>query len=140
MERFSENFENNLKNPSLNEVKKEWHRLIDEKISRKEFIDKETNWPDRINYHTLQLRKIISFFVIGLLSFEMIFLVMLIILQGFNIGSFKLDHWFFGIFANGCLLQTFFLIKSIVSHAFPADPQRTWIEFSKKTSATSPQT
>lgn len=93
--------------------------------TEKDFADTHVNWANLINTQTLDLRKKIYKLIKKILIGEIIFLALIILLQGFKPWNFYLNHWFFGIFANACLVQTFFLAKCIVSHVFPDDPKGT---------------
>lgn len=56
-----------------------------------------------------------------LLCCELIYLGILLILQGFKYKGFELNNWTIGLFSNGCLIQTFLVIRYIVNHLFPKD-------------------
>jgi hypothetical protein len=74
--------------------------------------------------HNRSLRKELQEKLIQLLKIEIIFLSFLMTLQGMNYIpflhlTFKLNEWTFGIFINGCLFQTFILIRPICRSLFP---------------------
>lgn len=83
---------------------------------------------EKINDQTLGFRDNVKSWLIRILVAEIIFLMALVAFQGFGWGSFKLNNWFFSVYANACLLQTFFLMRCIVAHLFPSDPKNMgWI-------------
>jgi hypothetical protein len=43
----------------------------------------------------------------------------LMLLQGWKIWGFTLNEWAFGVFLNGTLVQTYFLVRFIVEHLYP---------------------
>lgn len=89
----------------------------------------EQNLAQKVNRQLFALRRDIFWIITSILIVEIIFLFALIIFQAFKFFNFNLNEWTFGIFVNGCLLQTFFLIRCIVAHIFPADPQKTpWLQ------------
>ncbi len=63
------------------------------------------------------LRYYIAGAVVFLLFLELWGLFLLIIWQGR--GHFKLNEWMFGFLTNGVLLQTFFSLRTIITHLFP---------------------
>jgi hypothetical protein len=64
--------------------------------------------------------KWVAFWIIfGILIAEVLFLFSIIYFQGFHVHGFSLNDWVFGVFSNGCLIQTFFLIQYIVKHLYP---------------------
>ncbi|MFT3742640.1 MAG: hypothetical protein QM752_08345 [Gammaproteobacteria bacterium] len=84
-----------------------------------------------INAQTFWLRKAFSMFVICLLVIQVGFLIGLIVFQAWHIKGFNLNNCVFSIFSSGCLIETFFLTKSIVNHIFPLDPSKTSWFFSE---------
>ena len=78
------------------------------------------SWQDRYNDQHLGFRKSIKNHVLTILYIEIGFLMLLIIFQGFHFWRFNLNDWVFGLFVNGALIQTFFLIRHIVTHLFPS--------------------
>src|SRR5262245_20396685 len=90
------------------------------------------NWNHAINHQLSSFREQIKSFIQWVLGIEIAFLMIMIICQGWKLGGFSLNDWVFGIFANACLLQTFLLIKCIVSHVFPSDPQKTGWQTERK--------
>ena len=50
---------------------------------------------------------------------EILFLNLLILLQGFEFFGFKLNEWIFALFVSGVLLQTFFLLSGIIGDLYP---------------------
>ena len=56
--------------------------------------------------------------VFHLLRLQVVFLFVLIFLQGFKPWGFSLDKWVFGLFVNGCLVYTYALIRYIASDLF----------------------
>jgi hypothetical protein len=52
-----------------------------------------------------------------MLMVELVGLFMLIVWQGR--GHFHLNEWMFGFLTNGVLLQTFFSLRTIITHLFP---------------------
>ena len=63
------------------------------------------------------LRYVIAGAVLVLLAAELVGLFMLIVWQGR--GHFHLNEWMFGFLTNGVLLQTFFSLRTIITHLFP---------------------
>ncbi len=53
-----------------------------------------------------------------LLAFQVIFLVILIIAQGFKLWGFSLNEWAFGIFVNGSLIHTYLLARYIAADLY----------------------
>ena len=79
--------------------------------------------------HNRQMREDLQKKLISLLKLEIIFLFTLIFLQGlghipFTEIVFKLNEWAFGFFINGCIIQTFFLIRPICANLFPLPRQK----------------
>ena len=68
-----------------------------------------------------QMRQDFEKKVFRLLTGQIIFLGVLILLQGFNFLGFKLDEWVFGLLVNGSLVYTYFIIRYIVSDLFTGD-------------------
>lgn len=64
-----------------------------------------------------RLRYGIAIMVVLLLWTELIALFALIVWQGR--GHFHLNEWMFGFLTNGVLLQTFFSLRTIITHLFP---------------------
>jgi len=58
--------------------------------------------------------------VFGLLVFQVVFLVTIMLLQGFSPWGFKLNRWTFGIFVNGSLIQSYLLVRYIAADLFTA--------------------
>ena len=56
-----------------------------------------------------------------LLVVQVAFVGVLILCQGWRLWGFRLHEWAFGIFINGSLIQTFFIVRQIVVHLFPVD-------------------
>ncbi|WP_281645755.1 hypothetical protein [Parendozoicomonas sp. Alg238-R29] len=54
----------------------------------------------------------------NLLRWQVGFLSLFVLLQGFGLWGFKLDNWVFGIFVNGSLIYTYAIIKYIASDLF----------------------
>ena len=79
-----------------------------------------TSWQDKFNGQHYDFRKSIKNNVLIVLYAEIVFLMGLIVFQGFHFWRFELNGWVFGLFVNGALLQTFFLIRHIVTHLFPS--------------------
>ena len=78
----------------------------------------------RNKYSNLKLRHGLHWFLLILLTIEVVFLMFIIISQGaglllFTKEHFSLNEWAFGIFSNGALAQTYFLIKPVVADLFP---------------------
>jgi hypothetical protein len=93
------------------------------------FLHLEQNLAQKVNDQLFFLRQNVFWIIVGILIAEILFLFAMVILQAFKLGNFNLNEWTFGIFVNGCLLQTFFLIRCIVVHIFPSDPQKTpWLQ------------
>lgn len=72
---------------------------------------------DRENDRALKGQTHISIFKI--LRWQIVGVFALMLLQGFHVWGFKLDQWAFGIFLNGTLVQTYFLVRFIVEHLYP---------------------
>lgn len=53
-----------------------------------------------------------------LLLFQVVFLVTLILFQGFKLFNFSLNEWAFGIFVNGSLIQTYLLARYIAADLY----------------------
>ena len=53
-----------------------------------------------------------------LLCFQVGFLMVLMLLQGFSPKGFQLDNWVFGFFINGSLIYTYAIIRYIASDLF----------------------
>lgn len=62
-------------------------------------------------------RYTLMWIVAGTLWAELLCLFWLIHKQG--AGEYKLNEWLFGFFINGVLLQTFFSLRTIITHLFP---------------------
>jgi hypothetical protein len=67
------------------------------------------------------LRGRISSRIMWMLYGELLFVIAVVILQGFKPSGFSLNEWMFGLFVNGVILQTFFTVQIIVRHLFPQD-------------------
>lgn len=65
------------------------------------------------------LRRCFGWLMIWTLWAELLFLGVLILMQGFEIRGFRLNQWVFGFFVNGALLQTFFLVRVVLNNLFP---------------------
>lgn len=61
--------------------------------------------------------------IIWTLWAELVFLAILIGFQGFKWFEFNLNEWAFGLFVNGVVWQTFFLVRMIVQNLFPNGEQ-----------------
>ncbi len=66
----------------------------------------------------------------NLLRWQVGFLSLFVLLQGFSPLGFKLDSWVFGLFINGSLIYTYAIIRYIASDLFNGDhtllkPQNT---------------
>lgn len=72
-------------------------------------------------WQQLEFRKHVKRHLFFLLYLEIAILIILLALQGFHWFGFTLNNWAFGFFINGCLVQTFFLIKYIVHNLFPTN-------------------
>lgn len=73
---------------------------------------------------TRKLRHGLQYFLLVLLTIEVVFLMYIILSQGVSLLLFTKDHftlnqWAFGIFANAALAQTYFLIRPIAADLFP---------------------
>ena len=66
-----------------------------------------------------ELQKSIQWKVFITLWAQLGTLFVLMLLQGFRFQGFVLNDWAFGILVNGTLIETFFLVRFIVSHLFP---------------------
>ena len=86
------------------------HTSLDDMLVEKFKKDGETN---------RRLRIILQTWIMGLLTSEFIILTILIFFQALKSHGFQLNDYVFGIFVNGCLLQTFLLAKPIVKDLFP---------------------
>lgn len=92
---------------------------------QKDFFDNLEKFNEQLFSEQLyKFREDIKKHLIFILYAELSFLGILLILQGFQITH--LNQWAFGFFINGCLVQTFFLIHTVVRHLFP--PLRTLIK------------
>lgn len=78
----------------------------------------------RFSEQFLKFRESIKTHLVVLLYLEILLLSAILLLQGFGLGGFSINNWAFGFFVNGCLVQTFFLIKYIVKHLFPEANQK----------------
>jgi len=54
-----------------------------------------------------------------LLACQVVFLVVLMLLQGFHVWGFSLNEWVFGFFINGSLIQTYLLVRDITKDLYP---------------------
>ena len=65
-------------------------------------------------------RKIFDKNVFSLLRWQVFFLCLVILLQGFGskLGFFSLHDWVLGIFANSCLLYTFAILRYVAADLF----------------------
>lgn len=104
------------------EQQREFDNLEEKQPISEHDVDKQLH---DLRKHTKQL-------VFSILSVEIIFLMFLIICQSWHFWGFNLNNWFFGVFANACLIQTFFLTKFIVAHAFPNDHKSLDWQFKNK--------
>ena len=90
-----------------------------------ELMEKTNPYANVKSYNTkyveqfLDLKKSIKNFLTSLLICEFFFLLLLIIFQGFKFFSFQLNEWSFGLFINGCIVQTFLLVGYMIKHLFP---------------------
>ncbi len=57
--------------------------------------------------------------VFKILRWQIIGLFVLMLLQGWGFWGFSLNQWAFGVFLNGTLVQTYFLVRFIVEHLYP---------------------
>lgn len=76
-----------------------------------------------------KLRHWLQYFLLSLLTIEILFLIYIIISQGikhllFTSTPFLPNEWSFGSFCNIALLQTFFLIRPIANNLFPKQPEK----------------
>ena len=92
------------------------------KSEKSNFSDMDSSLENKVNDQLLGFRRHLKNYLMVLLGAEIFFLMAMITCQGLKLIS--LNDWFLSIFSNVCLIQTFFLIKWIVSHIFPADPQK----------------
>lgn len=89
-----------------------------------QYAKDEKNFPaheEAYHWQQLEFRKQVKSHLFFLLYLEIAILIILLPLQGLHLLGFNLNDWAFGFFINGCLVQTFFLIKYIVHHLFPTD-------------------
>lgn len=68
---------------------------------------------------TRELRKGVGTKVLYTLWAQISFLAIMILFQGFKLCGFELNEWVFGVFVNGVLIQTFFLVRVIVQDLYP---------------------
>lgn len=61
--------------------------------------------------------------VFRILIAQIIGLFVLMLLQGWGLWGFGLNQWAFGVFLNGTLVQTYFLVRFIVEHLYPKKDQ-----------------
>ena len=66
----------------------------------------------------IKWRKIFSVFMLFFLPIQYIVIVILLVLQGFNIQSFQLDSHIFHILIIGTLAESYFLIQIIFKYMF----------------------
>jgi Flp pilus assembly protein TadB len=59
--------------------------------------------------------------VFWLLIAQVVFVALMLIFQGFKVWGFSLNEWAFGIFVNGALVQTYFIVRQMAIHLFPKD-------------------
>ena len=72
----------------------------------------------------IQLRQGVQSKLFALLTAQVIFLGVLILLQGTALWGFKLEEWAFAIFINGSLIHTYMLVKQITVNLFPSDKKK----------------
>jgi hypothetical protein len=68
---------------------------------------------------TRKLREEVGNKVLITLWVQIGFLAIMILFQGFKLCGFELNEWVFGVFVNGVLIQTFFLVRVIVQDLYP---------------------
>lgn len=73
-----------------------------------------------------ELKLIIAYFLLGLLSIQMLFIFLIIVLQGscFQFWYFDLDEYIFYILISGTLVESYFLVRIVVEHLFPKNDKQ----------------
>ena len=107
--------------PDEGAVLGELSRTGDDSLSDRELSEERQRLANERVGQDLGFRRWMFGVVLVLMSVEVLALVVIVLLQGFNTGGFVLDEWVLVGINAGILLQTFGLAQVITKALFPPD-------------------
>ena len=84
--------------------------------STEDYVDSQNT---QLQQQIIDFRDFLKSRSFRILYTELIFLAVLILLQGFKWWEFHINDWVIGIVSSGCLFQTFLIIRYIAVNIFP---------------------